>query len=140
MSEGLNRVTILGNLGSDPELRMTNGGQAVLTIRMATTESFKGGDGQRKERTDWHRVVVWGRQGESLARMLSKGERILVEGRLSTRSYDDKDGVKRYQTEIVANNVVLLGGRGRAEATHRELVTGDDAGEVEQPWADGAPF
>jgi single-strand DNA-binding protein len=112
MSEGLNRVILLGNLGADPELRMTNGGTAVLSLRLATAETYLDRDKQRKERTEWHRVVVWGKRGESLGKMLTKGDRILVEGSLRTTSYDDREGNKRYTTEIVANNVVLNGTRG----------------------------
>lgn len=113
MAEGLNRVTLLGNLGADPELRYTQGGQAVLNIRLATTESYLDKDRVRKERTDWHAVVLWGKRGEALGKFLTKGSQILVEGRLSTSSYEDRDGNKRYKTEVVANNVVLVGGRSR---------------------------
>lgn len=110
MAEGLNRVILLGNLGADPELRMTNGGTAVLNIRMATSESYLDRDKQRQERTEWHRVVIWGRRAEALGKILKKGDRILIEGSLRTSSYEDRDGNKKYTTEIVANNVVLSGG------------------------------
>ncbi len=116
MAEGLNRVILLGNLGADPELRMTNGGTAVLNIRLATSESYLDRNKQRQERTEWHRVVVWGRRAEALGKILTKGDRILIEGGLRTSSYDDKDGHKRYTTEIVATNVVLSGG-GRGGAS-----------------------
>jgi single-strand DNA-binding protein len=112
MAEGLNRVMLLGNLGADPELRYTQGGQAVLHLRLATTESYLDKDKVRKERTDWHSVVIWGKRGEGLAKILSKGSSIFVEGRIQTSSYDDRDGNKRYKTEIIANNVLLTGGRG----------------------------
>jgi single-strand DNA-binding protein len=112
MAEGLNRVMLLGNLGADPELRFTQGGQAVLNMRLATTESYLDKDKQRKERTDWHTVVLWGKRAEALSKFLVKGSSMLVEGRLSTSSYDAKDGTKRYKTEVVANNVVLTGGKG----------------------------
>ncbi len=110
MAEGLNRVILLGNLGADPELRMTNGGTAVLNLRLATSESYLDRNKQRQERTEWHRVVVWGRRAEALGKILTKGDRILIEGALRTSSYEDRDGHKRYTTEIVANNVVLSGG------------------------------
>lgn len=112
MAEGLNRVMLIGNLGQDPELRYTQGGQAVLNLRMATTESFMNRDRERQERTEWHTVVMWGKRGEALAKFLSKGSRLCVEGRLQTRSWEAKDGGKRYTTEIVATNVLMLGGRG----------------------------
>jgi single-strand DNA-binding protein len=113
MSEGLNRVILIGNLGQDPELRYTQSGQGVLSLRMATTESyFDNTTKERKERTEWHSVTVWGKRGEALNKILSKGSRICVEGRLQTRSWEDKQGSKRYTTEVVANNLILLGGRG----------------------------
>jgi single-strand DNA-binding protein len=112
MAEGLNRVMLLGNLGADPELRYTQGGQAVLNLRLATTESYLDRNKVRQERTDWHNVVVWGKRGEALAKILAKGSTIFIEGGLRTSSYDDKEGKKRYKTEIHANNIILAGGRG----------------------------
>lgn len=114
MAEGLNRVMLLGNLGADPELRVTQGGQAVLNLRLATTETYLDRDKVRRERTDWHSVVVWGKRGEALAKILSKGSSIFIEGSLRTSSYDDREGNKRYKTEVVANNILLTGGRGGA--------------------------
>jgi single-strand DNA-binding protein len=118
MAEGLNRVMLLGNLGAEPELRFTQGGQAVLNLRLATTESYLDKDKVRRERTDWHSVVVWGKRGEALAKILNKGSSIFIEGSLRTSSYDDRDGNKRYKTEVIANNVILAGrggGRGGGE-------------------------
>jgi len=118
MAEGLNRVMLLGNLGADPELRYTQGGQAVLNLRLATTESYLDKDRVRKERTDWHSVVIWGKRGEALAKFLAKGSTIFIEGSIRTSSYDDKEGNKRYKTEINATNVILAGrggGRGASE-------------------------
>jgi single-strand DNA-binding protein len=112
MAEGLNRVMLLGNLGADPELRMTSGGQAVLKLRLATSETYLDRNKVRQERTEWHSVIVWGRRGEALAKILAKGSRIFVEGGLRTSSYDDKEGHKRYKTEVVANNIILSGGGG----------------------------
>jgi len=112
MAEGLNRVLLLGNLGADPELRMTNGGQAVLKMRLATSETYLDRNRQRQERTEWHNVVVWGKRAEALGKFLTKGTRLFVEGGLRTSSYEDRDGNKRYRTEIVANNVILSGGGG----------------------------
>lgn len=112
MSEGLNKVMLLGNLGADPELRFTQGGQAVLNLRLATTESYLDRDKVRKERTDWHNVVIWGKRGEALSKILGKGSSVFIEGGLRTSSYDDKEGNKRYKTEVVASNVLLTGSRG----------------------------
>jgi len=114
MAEGLNKVMLMGNLGQDPELRYTQSGQAVLNLRLATNESWVDRDGERKDRTEWHSVIVWGKRGEALNKILSKGRSLFVEGRLQTRSWEDKSGNKRYTTEIVANNVILVGG-GRGE-------------------------
>ena len=114
MAEGLNRVMLLGNLGADPELRVTPGGQAVLKLRLATNETYLDKNNVRQDRTEWHRVTVWGRRAEALGKFLQKGDLMFVEGRLQTSSYE-KNGEKRYSTEIVANNIVLPGGRGKGE-------------------------
>jgi single-strand DNA-binding protein len=113
MAEGLNRVMLLGNLGADPELRVTPGGQAVLKLRLATNESYLDRNNVRQERTEWHRVTIWGKRAEALGKILQKGDSLFIEGRLQTSSYE-KNGEKRYSTEVVANNVVLPG-RGRGE-------------------------
>jgi single-strand DNA-binding protein len=112
MAEGLNRVMLLGNLGADPELRMTQGGQAVLKLRLATSETYMDKNRQRQERTEWHNVVIWGKRAEALAKILTKGTRIFVEGGLRTSSYDDRDGNKRYRTEVVCSNILLQGSGG----------------------------
>ena len=111
MAEGLNRVMLLGNLGQDPELRSTQGGQSVLKLRLATTERYLDANKAWQERTEWHSVVVWGKRGEALHRILAKGSTIFIEGSLRTSSYE-KEGVKRYTTEVVAQNVILAGSRG----------------------------
>lgn len=109
---GVNKVILVGNLGKDPELRNTTSGTSVCEFSIATGESWKGKDGQMQERTEWHRIVVWGKLGENCAKFLSKGRQVFVEGRLQTRSWEDKDGNKRYTTEIVARDVQFLGGGG----------------------------
>lgn len=112
MADGLNRVFLLGNIGADPELRVTAGGQSVLKIRLATTESYLDKNRTRQEKTEWHSVVVWGKQAEALGKFLQKGSKVHVEGSIQTRSYDDKDGNKRYQTEVNARSVLAVGGAG----------------------------
>jgi single-strand DNA-binding protein len=108
----VNKVILVGNLGRDAELRYTPGGAAVSTLNMATTEIWNDKQGQRQEKTEWHRVVLWGKSAESLTEYLTKGKQIYVEGRLQTRQWDDKDGNKRYTTEIRGDRIVLLGGGG----------------------------
>jgi single-strand DNA-binding protein len=110
MAEGLNKVLLIGNLGADPELSYTQTSQAILKLRLATNESFQNKAGERQERTEWHRVVVWGKRAEALGKILTKGKQLYIEGRLQTRSWDDKDGQKRYMTEVVATDIILLGG------------------------------
>ena len=109
MSEGLNRVILLGNIGAEPELRQA-GSTAVLNIRLATSENYKDRNGEKQERTEWHRISLWGKRGQALSNYLKKGDRILVEGSLRTSSYEDSDGNKKFSTEINASNVVFAGG------------------------------
>ena len=112
----VNRVIILGNLGADPELRYTQSGMAVCTLSVATTDVRNDRDGNRQENTEWHRVVVWNKQAENCAKYLAKGRSVYVEGRLQTRSWDDKQtGQKRYTTEIVAQTVQFIGGGARQD-------------------------
>lgn len=129
MADGLNRVMLLGNLGADPELRSTSGGQSVLKLRLATTESYLDRNRERQERTEWHSVTMWGKRGEGLAKILQKGSRIFVEGGIRTSSYDDKEGNKRYKTEIVASDVLLCGGKSESRGREASL----DSGESDAP-------
>ena len=109
----LNKVQLIGRLGRDPELRYTTSGQAVATLNVATSSSYQDQNSKEwKETTEWHRVVAWGRQAEVAGEYLSKGGQVYIEGRLQTRSWDDRDGNKRYTTEIVVREMILLGGRG----------------------------
>jgi single-strand DNA-binding protein len=105
----VNKVILIGNLGQDPEKRYTGSGAAVTSFSLATTNRWKDKSGQNQEQTEWHRVVVWGQQAESCAQYLSKGRPVYVEGRLQTRQWDDKNGNKRYTTEVVAQRVQFLG-------------------------------
>ncbi len=105
---GVNKVIIIGNVGADPELRYTPGGTAVANFNVATNESWTDNNGERQERTEWHRIVVWGRLAEICNQYLRKGSKIYVEGRLQTREWEGQDGVKKQRTEIVADNMILL--------------------------------
>jgi single-strand DNA-binding protein len=107
----VNKVILVGNLGADPELKYTPSSRPLCNLRIATTDVFKDKSGQRQERTEWHRVTVWGDQAENCNKYLSKGRSVYVEGRLQTRSYD-KEGQKHYATDIVADRVVFLGSGG----------------------------
>jgi len=113
----VNKVILVGNLGRDAELRYTPGGAAVATLNLATTEVFKDREGQKKEDTQWHRVILWGKTAESLQDYLTKGKQIYVEGKLQTRKWKDKDGNDKYTTEIRGDRVVLLSGGGRGDGS-----------------------
>src|SRR3981081_2154436 len=116
MAASVNKVILIGNLGTKPELKYLPSGQAVCEMRIATNEVFNDKNQQKQERTEWHRIVVWGKTGENCAQYLDKGRSVYVEGRLQTRSWDDKNSAeKRSATEIVANSVQFLGGLGGGE-------------------------
>ena len=108
-SRGINKVILVGNLGADPEIRYTSSGTAVANLRLATTETYMDKNGERTERTEWHRVVLWGKTAETASQYLTKGKQVFVEGRIQTREWQDKDGNKRFSTEIHASNMVMLG-------------------------------
>ncbi len=105
---GLNKVMLIGNLGTDPEMRYTANGSAVTTFRIACSRNFRSPDGERREETEWFTVVTWNKTAEIVSQILHKGSRAYVEGRLSTRSWDGPDGQKRYRTEVIANQVLFL--------------------------------
>lgn len=113
---GVNKVILIGNLGKDPELRYTPGGQPAANFSLATTERWTDKNGQRQERTEWHNIVAWGRLAELVSQYLKKGRAAYVEGRITTRSWDDRDGNKKYKTEIVASQVQFLSSGGPAAA------------------------
>jgi single-strand DNA-binding protein len=133
----VNKVILVGNLGRDAELRYTPGGAAVATLNMATTEVWNDKAGQKQEKTEWHRVVLWGKSAETLSEYLTKGKQIYVEGRLQTRQWDDKDGNKRYTTEIRGDRIVLLsgggGGMGAGRSQGRSAAAGAGGGEHMEP-------
>lgn len=115
MANSVNKVILVGRLGNDPEVRMTTGGQAVASFSVATNERWTGKNGEPEERTEWHRIVAWGRLAELCREYLQKGSQVYVEGRLQTREYEDKDRIKRRVTEINAREVVFLSGRGQGK-------------------------
>jgi single-strand DNA-binding protein len=110
----VNRVILVGNLGRDPELRYIPSGQAVANFTLATNDRWRDKEGNNQERTEWHRIVVWGKSAENCAQYLQKGRSVYIEGRLQTREWEDKDGNKRQTTETIAQTVQFLGGRGGA--------------------------
>ena len=112
MAGSINKVILVGRLGKDPETRFTPSGKAVTNFSMATSESWKDAGGERQEKTEWHKVQIWGPLAEISAKYLSKGKLVYIEGRLQSRSWDADDGSKRYTTEIVANNMTMLDGKG----------------------------
>ena len=118
----VNKVILLGNLGRDPETRYTTGGDAVTTLNIATSEQWKDKSGEKQERTEWHRVVLFARLAEIAGEYLKKGRSVYIEGRLQTRKYTDKDGVEKYSTEIVADRMQLLGGRESGQGGDAELA------------------
>ena len=138
---GVNKVILIGNSGKDPELRRTPGGSSVASFPLATTERFNDRNGERQERTEWHNIVVWGRQAEIVNQYVRKGRPVYVEGRLTTRSWDDRDGNKKYRTEVVANTVQFLGsGGGQGEERPQPSSQPDFAGVAENaPNMDQAP-
>jgi single-strand DNA-binding protein len=124
----VNKVILVGNLGRDPEVRFTSGGTPVANFTMATTERWTDPSGEKKERTEWHRIVLWGKQAEVLREYLKKGRQVYIEGSLQTREWNDRDGNKRQTTEVRAQRVQLLG---RAE--DRQPVAASAADEIAEP-------
>src|SRR3989337_536738 len=112
---GVNKVILVGNLGADPELRYAPSGMAIANFRIATTETWKDKNGAKQDKTEWHRIVAFGKLAEICGEYLNKGKQIYVEGKIQTRQWEDKDGNKRYTTEIVANNLQMLGTAEKAE-------------------------
>ena len=129
---GVNRVILIGNLGKDPEIRTTEGGVKVANFSLATTETYKGKTGERMEKTEWHNIVLWRGLAEVAESYLKKGNTIYVEGRIRTRDWTDKDGNKRYTTEIEGDNMVMLGGR-REQAGPSDYNNGQQRPEKAAP-------
>ena len=139
MAGGVNKVILVGHLGADPDMRYTPSGQGVCELRVATSESWNDKNGQKQERTEWHRVVVWGKRAEICSKYLSKGRQVYIEGRIQTRNYDDKEGNKKYITEVIANDVQFLGG-GRGEGGGRRDSEGPPPAEPDFGGAGGGGY
>ena len=135
----VNKVILLGNLGRDPETRYTTGGDAVTNLNIATSEQWKDKSGEKQERTEWHRVVLFGRQAEVAGEFLKKGRSVYIEGRLQTRKYTDKDGVEKYSTEIVANRMQLLGSGRDSNGGDAEFSSGGGGARREPSAAAASP-
>ena len=134
----LNKAILIGNLGADPETRYTQDGTCVCNIRIATTERYKDRNGERQERTEWHRVVLWGKLGEIANQYLRKGSQVYIEGRIETRKWTDRDGNDRYTTEIRASEMKMLGGRG--EGGQRSAAASESKPAQNDPFADSPSF
>ncbi len=144
---GVNRVILIGNLGKDPEIRNLEGGAKVANFSLATTEVFKNRNGEKSEHTEWHNIVLWRGLAEVAEKYLRKGNPVYIEGRIRSRSWDDKDGNKRYTTEIVADNLQMLGGRkdsgdngGTAYAQKQEETSAADPSDIDTSVDDDLPF
>jgi single-strand DNA-binding protein len=130
-NRGVNKAILVGNLGNDPELRHTPGGNAVANFNIATSDMWTNRDGQQETRTEWHRIVAWGRLAEICAEYLTKGKQVYIEGRIQTRSWEDSNGQTQRVTEIVANQMVMLGSKGEAPTAPRR--------SEQVPEAEGSP-
>ena len=131
---GVNKVILLGNLGKDPEIKNFESGRKVATFPLATNRSYRTQDGKRVEETEWHNIELWGNLADLAEKYLNKGSQVFIEGRIRTRSWDDKEGNKRYITEIVGDNMTFVGGRGQDDDKGTDRAT-----NKEQPKADEVP-
>lgn len=139
---GINKVILVGNLGKDPEIRSLESGRKVANFSLATTESYKDKNGERVDQTEWHNIVFWGPIAEVIEKYLKKGSQIYVEGKIRTRSYEDKEGVKKYITEILGEKMTMLGGGSRSEssATNGKSVAQPVGQTFESDSEDDLPF
>ena len=139
---GVNKAILIGNLGRDPELKYTPSGKAVATFTLATSERWTGQDGQKQEQTIWHNIVAWGKPAEIMKEYLSKGQQVYIEGRIVNRSYDDKDGNKKYISEIVVQNFQFIGSKGGSQGGGERTPVHDESGAPNgaAPDDDDLPF
>ena len=142
MANGLNKAILIGNLGRDPEVRYTPSGLAVANFSIATSETWTKKEGEKETRTEWHRIVAFGKLGEICAEYLAKGKQIYIEGRIQTRDWEDKEGVKRYTTEIVASQMIMLGSKDFREGFKPEdpAAGGGPSSPIQAPEDDDIPF
>ncbi len=143
MSRGLNKVTLIGNLGTDPDVRYSPNGTAVCKFSLATSESVPVGDGQYEEKTEWHRIVTFGKLAENAGSYLKKGRQAYVEGKLRTNKWEDREGITRYTTEIVAQQMIFLGGGAEGQGGQErqaESPAGDHVPEGDSNFSDDIPF
>ena len=139
MARGINKVILVGNLGNDPEVRYSQSGSAITTISVATSESWKDKNGEQQERTEWHRVKFFGRLAEIAGEYLKKGRQVYIEGSLRTEKYTDKSGVEKYATDIIANEMQMLGGTGEGGGGQRGGGGGGERSERPARPASGGP-
>ncbi len=125
MNQLKNRVQLIGNLGKDPEVRRLQDNKIVAQFPLATSETYKNSKGEKVEETQWHQVVIWGRLAEIVEKYLQKGNQVAIEGRLTHRSYDDKDGIKRYVTEVIATDLLMLGKKNDEPVAEKEVAEND---------------
>ena len=142
MANGLNKAILIGNLGRDPEVRYTPSGVAVANFSIATSETWTNKEGEKETRTEWHRIVAFGRLGEICGEYLAKGRQVYIEGRIQTRDWEDQNGVKRYTTEIVASQMIMLGARDSADTFKPDAAAagGSPGAPVQAPEDDDIPF
>lgn len=133
---GVNRVILIGNLGRDPELRRTPNGSSVVSFTLATTERWTDKNGQRQEKTEWHNIVAWGKLAEIANQYLKKGRTAYIDGRISSRSWDDRDGNKRQRTEIIANQIQFLGGGGASQGAGPTEISVEEPNDAPNNFAE----
>jgi single-strand DNA-binding protein len=126
---GVNKVILIGNLGKEPESKTLDGGNTVTNFSLATSESYKDKKGEKVDKTEWHNIAVWGKLAEVAAKYLKKGSSVYVEGKIQTRTWDDKDGNKRYSTDIIANNFTMLGGKSEGGSSTAQPETASAEGD-----------
>jgi len=140
MGRGINKIILVGNLGNDPEVKVGQSGNTFATLSVATTDQWKDKQGEKQERTEWHRVIMFGRLAEIARDYLKKGASVYIEGRIQTRKYNDQAGNERYITEIVGNQLEMLGGRPAGQSSYDASTMHSTSNESDMEWFDKVPF